>query len=122
MIATRKSKFPSRKGGFFGARDTAWIDRHFTRGRKISVESFRQFYQKVIGLQIYDTWVSEVEQDAYMVIEYQYYGENKKDTIIFYNIQDNGRACLVHVNGEAIGLIRKTTLDELAGAAGEISQ
>lgn len=92
------------------------------RGRKISVESFRQFYQKVIGLQIYDTWVSEVEQDAYMVIEYQYYDENKKDTIIFYNIQDNGRACLVHVNGEAIGLIRKTTLDELAEAAGEISQ
>lgn len=122
MIATRKSKFPSRKGGFFGARDTAWIDRHFTRGRKISVELFRQFYQKVIGLQIYDTWVSEIEQDAYMVIEYQYYGENKKDTIVFYNIQDNERTCLVHVNGETVGVIRKTTLDELVRAVGEISQ
>lgn len=122
MIATRKSKFPSRKGGFFSARDTAWIDRHFTRGRKISVELFRQFYQKVIGLQIYDTWVSEIEQDAYMVIEYQYYGENKKDTIVFYNIQDNERTCLVHVNGETVGVIRKTTLDELVRAVGEISQ
>lgn len=83
---------------------------------------FRQFYQKVIGLQIYDTWVSEIEQDAYMVIEYQYYGENKKDTIVFYNIQDNERTCLVHVNGETVGVIRKTTLDELVRAVGEISQ
>mgnify|MGYP001055316009 CR=1 FL=1 len=92
------------------------------RGRKISVELFRQFYQKVIGLQIYDTWVSEIGQDAYMVIEYQYYGENKKDTIVFYNIQDNERTCLVHVNGETVGVIRKTTLDELVRAVGEISQ
>lgn len=92
------------------------------KGMEIPVDVFRQFYQKMIGLQIYDVWDSEIENGTYMSIMYRYYSESKEDKIIFYNLKESERACLVHVNGEAIGLIKKSTLDELSRAVQKIDK
>lgn len=89
---------------------------------EVPIDSFRQFYQKVVGLQIYDIFALEKQGSEYMSIEYRYYDNNKVDKLIFNNIEGNERACIVNLNGELRGLIRKTTLDELIRIIQEISE
>lgn len=89
----------------------------FCDGKQLPSDEFRSFYQHLISSVGEEVWSGEVSGEPYASVTFTYISDyydvygTQSDTISYY--EDDGRKCIVVLNGEPIFKVRKIYADRL---------
>lgn len=88
-----------------------------TAGQDLTIDTFKKFYQVVIGVQLFGTTEEEPAGKPYLTLTYGYYDTDQTDVVEFYESKESDRTYIAVVNGQVDGTVKMTTLDSLLSNA-----